>query len=86
VTLIVTYLMLYELEFRGQSRRLQGRSHWRQAGQSCVVYAVGLLVALWLLIALGGIESEPFATWVRRTVVLAFPAAIGASGARVVLG
>jgi putative integral membrane protein (TIGR02587 family) len=86
VTVIVTYLMLYELDFRGQSRRLQGRSRWRRAGQSCIVYVVGLLVALWLLVALGGIESEPFATWARRTVILAFPAAIGASGARVILG
>jgi putative integral membrane protein (TIGR02587 family) len=86
VTLVVTYLMLYELEFRGQSRRLQDRSRWRQAGQTCIVYVVGLLVAFGLLVALGGVENEPFATWVRWTVVLAFPAAVGASGARVVLG
>jgi putative integral membrane protein (TIGR02587 family) len=86
VILSVTYLMLYELEFRGQSRRLQGRSSWRQVGQTCTVTVVGLLVAFGLLVALGGIESEPVATWARRTVVLAFPAAIGASGARVILG
>lgn len=86
VTFSVTYLMLYELEFRGQSRRLQGRSRWRQVGQTCIVTVVGLLVAFGLLVALGGIESEPITTWARRTVVLAFPAAVGASGARVILG
>lgn len=86
VTLLVTYLMLYELEFRGQSRRLEGRTRWLQLGQMCIVYTVGLVVAFGLLLALGGIETEPFAVWVRRTVVLAFPAAIGASGARVILG
>lgn len=86
VTLSVAYLMLYELEFRGQSRRLQGRSRWRRVGQTSIVTSVGLLVAFGLLIAIGGIESEPVATWARRTVVLAFPATVGASGARVVLG
>jgi putative integral membrane protein (TIGR02587 family) len=85
-TLVVTYLMLYELEFRGQSRRLQGRSRRRQLGQTCTVAVVGLVVAFWLLVALSSIDSEPFATWVRQTIVLAFPAAIGASGARVILG
>lgn len=86
VTLVVTYLMLYGLEFRGQSRRLEGRSRVRLVGQACIVYAVGLLVALGLLLAVGGIETEPVATWVRQTVVLAFPAGVGASGARVILG
>jgi uncharacterized membrane protein len=38
-----------------------------------------------MLLALSGTGSEPFATQVRRTVVLAFPAGIGASAARVVL-
>ncbi len=86
VTFSVAYLMLYELEFRGQSRRLQGRSRWQQVGQTCIVTVVGLVVAFGLLVALGGIDSEPVATWVRRTVVLAFPAAVGASGARVIIG
>lgn len=86
VTLCVSYLMLYELEFRGQSRRLQDRSPLRQFGQTCIVTVVGLFIAFGLLLALGGIETEPVATWVRRTVVLAFPAAVGASGARVIIG
>jgi putative integral membrane protein (TIGR02587 family) len=86
VTISVAFLMLYELEFRGQSRRLQDRSRPRQVGQTCIVTVVGLVVAFGLLVALGGIETEPVATWARRTVVLAFPATVGASGARVILG
>jgi putative integral membrane protein (TIGR02587 family) len=84
-TLATTYLVLYVLEFRGQGRRLEGRSLWRKLGQSCVVYAIGLLMSAGMLLALSGTGSEPFATQVRRTVVLAFPAGIGASAARVVL-
>lgn len=85
VTLVVTYLILYELEFRGQTARLEGRSRWRQIGQTCTLYAVGLVVAAGLLVAMGDAVDEPVATLVGRTIVLAFPAAIGASAARVVL-
>jgi putative integral membrane protein (TIGR02587 family) len=84
-TLVGTYLVLYELEFRGQTGRLEGRSRWRRVGQTCVVYALGMAVAAGLLAALTETGAEPFTTAVRRTVVLAFPAAIGASAARVVL-
>ena len=84
-TLVGAYLILYVLEFRGQSGRLEGRSRWGQLGGTCMVYAVGLIVAAGMLLAVTETAGDPFASVVRRTVLLAFPAAIGASGARVVL-
>lgn len=84
-SLVVTYLVLYELEFRGQSMRLKQRSRLWHSAQTCVVYTTALVVALGLLIALGSLGAEPLSTWVRRTVALSLPATIGAGAARVVL-
>jgi putative integral membrane protein (TIGR02587 family) len=84
-TLVVTYFILYELEFRGQSDRLEGRSGWKQAGQTCTVYVVSIFISLVMLVAVGDAGTMPFPTLVRQTVVLTFPSTIGASAARVVL-
>jgi putative integral membrane protein (TIGR02587 family) len=84
-SLVVTYLILYELEFRGQKARIDQLSLRRRVGQTFLLYAVGLVVAAGMLLAIGDAGAEPFATMVRRTIVLGFPAAVGASAARVVL-
>jgi putative integral membrane protein (TIGR02587 family) len=84
-TLTLTHLMLYELDFRGQADRLQGRSRWRQLGQACLVYALALVVAVGLLLALGDTGGDPLPTWVQKSVVLSLPTGIGASAARVVI-
>lgn len=85
VTLLVTYLILYELEFRGQSLRLAGRSRLWQVGQTCLVYTIGLVVGVSLLLVLGDTGSDPVTVWVQKSVVLGFPSAVGASAARVVI-
>jgi putative integral membrane protein (TIGR02587 family) len=84
VTLVLSYTILYELEFRGQSRRLQDHSRRWTVGQTCVVYAVAALVALGLLTATNEVAG-PLSLWVQEVIVLSFPASIGASGARVVI-
>lgn len=84
-TLVGSYLILYVLEFRGQTGRLSGLSQWRQIGQTCMVYSVGMAVAAGMLAALTETGGEPLTTELSRTIVLTFPAAIGASAARVVL-
>jgi len=84
-SLVVTYLILYELEFRGQRGPPRQRSLRRRIGQTCMLYVVGLAVAAGMLLAIGEAGVQPFATAVRRTIVLGFPAAVGASAARVVL-
>lgn len=86
VTLLMTYLVLYQLEFRGQSARLNDASGWWQLGQACMVYAVGLAVAVGLLLAIGDAAGDPFPIWVQKSILLGFPAAVGTSAARVVVG
>jgi putative integral membrane protein (TIGR02587 family) len=84
-SLVSTFLVLHVLEFRGQADRLENRSRWMQVGQTCMVYVVGTVVAVALLLTVGGVDPEPLSVFVRRTVVLAFPSTIGASAARVAL-
>lgn len=85
VTLGVTYLTLYELEFRGQQQRLEGVGRVSRWGQTAVVYAVGCTVAFGLLATFGHFGGQPAVVWVQKTVVLGLPASVGASAARVVL-
>ncbi|WP_226021960.1 DUF2391 family protein [Halomicrobium salinisoli] len=86
LTLGATYLLLYELEFQGQSRRTVDRE-WSaliHAGQVCVVFAVGLSVAALLLWAFGYLTYS-LAVNVQKVVVLAFPTTVGGAAARVIL-
>jgi putative integral membrane protein (TIGR02587 family) len=84
-TLVSTFLILHVLEFRGQTERLEHRSRWMSVGQTCMVFLVGTSVAVALLATVGETDAVPLSSWVRRSVVLAFPSTIGASAARVVL-
>lgn len=85
-SLLVTYLVLFELEFRGHESRTSRHDKLDQVGHTFVMYAVGTVTAAGLLAAFGQFEGKPVAVWVQLTIVLAFPASIGASSARVVLG
>ncbi|MFD1512120.1 DUF2391 family protein [Halomarina rubra] len=84
-SLAFTYLVLYELEFRGQRGRRR-ETVAEQVGHTGVVYAVSVTVSLALLAAFDLVEGVSLSVVVQQTVVLAFPATVGASGARVVLG
>lgn len=85
-TLVVTELTLYELEFMGQQRRIRGVEGAARWTEAAVVYAVGCAVAFGLLAMFGRVAGQGVAVWVQAVVVLGFPAAIGGSAARVVLG
>lgn len=50
------------------------------------MYAVALLVGFSLLVATNELAQDPVSTWIQQTGVLAFPASVGAGGARVVIG
>lgn len=86
VSLLTAYLVLYELEFRGQSRRTVDRERAAviHAGQVCIVYVVGLTVSAALLWGFGYLSLSP-AVNVQKLVVLSFPTTVGGAAARVIL-
>lgn len=84
VTLVLVYLILYELEFKDQDARVQQR--WsRQVGTVFLAYLVGVATALFLLTAFGHFIGATVALVYQETVVLAFPASLGAAAAEVLL-
>ena len=86
VSLLTAYLILYELEFRGQSRRTLDRERAKlfHAGQVCLVYVVGLGVSVLLLWGFGYLTYSPFLN-VQKVIVLTFPTTVGGAAARVIL-
>ena len=85
VTLLVTHLLLFELEMQGQAQRVRHRNKLLQVGQTFTVYLIGVAVAFGLLAAFGHFDGQPVSVWAQETVVLAFPTSVGASAAQVIL-
>lgn len=86
LSLLISYLMLYELDLSGQESRLRGRgTHW-QVGHAFLAYAVAVVVGTALLAAFGHFAGTPVSVAVQMIVVVSFPTAIGASAAQVVIG
>lgn len=50
-----------------------------------VAYAVGVMVSIGLLTAYGHFIGVGVAVMVQQTIILAFPASLGAAGAEVIL-
>lgn len=86
ISLLTAYLILYELEFRGQSHRTLDRegAALLHTGQVCVVYAVGVIVASLLLWGFGYLTYS-LAVDVQKVVILSFPTTVGGAAARVIL-
>jgi putative integral membrane protein (TIGR02587 family) len=83
-TLVLIYLVLYELEFQGQQARI--KQEWRfQVGTVFIVYLVGATVAFFLLLGFGHFIDATFALVYQETVILAFPASLGAAAAEVLI-
>lgn len=85
VSLGTAYLTLYTVEFRGQGRRLHESTRPGRVGLTCTAYVFALGTAALLLAGFGAFTETSYAMWVRQTVVLGFPASVGAAGAGVVL-
>jgi putative integral membrane protein (TIGR02587 family) len=84
LSVVLTYFTLFELEFRGQQGRID-RSRKEQVGTAFTAYAVGVVVSIGLLTAYGHFIGGEFPLMVQETILLAFPASLGAAGAEVVI-
>ena len=85
VSLVTAYLVLYELGLQGQETRVQRRSRITMMGTATMMYALAFVVTAALLAAFGHFSDAPFEVWVQETIVIAFPATIGAGAAEVII-
>ncbi|MFB6164787.1 MAG: DUF2391 family protein [Haloarculaceae archaeon] len=84
LSLVMIYLLLYELGFKDQQARVRDRL-WPQVGMATVVYAVAAGISVFLLAGFGHFIAVPLSVAVQETIVLAFPASLGAAAAEVVV-
>jgi putative integral membrane protein (TIGR02587 family) len=84
LSVTLTYITLFELEFRGHQERID-RSLRAQVETALTAYAVGVLVSIGLLTAYGHFIGVSVPVMVQETILLAFPASLGAAGAEVVV-
>jgi putative integral membrane protein (TIGR02587 family) len=86
VSLLIMHAFVYAVEFRGQSALAPGITPWSEFLRLTVVaYALALLVCLYVLWTFGRADGLAFAELLIETVVLGFPAALGAAAARLIL-
>jgi putative integral membrane protein (TIGR02587 family) len=86
VSLVVIHSFVYAVEFRGQQRLPEGLTATRVFLRLTVVgYAVVLLVCAYVLWTFGRFAGGGLLLDLVTTVVLGFPAAIGAAAARLIL-
>lgn len=85
-SLAMMHAFVYAVEFRGAPRRPRGASPWGTFLRFTVVgYAVALGASAYVLWTFGRFEGEALASVAMQAIVLGFPAALGAAGARLIL-
>lgn len=85
-SLVLTYLTLYVLRFRGHRGRLAGAaSALEQAGETAAGYAIAFLVAAGLLAGFGHFLDVTLSEAVQETAALAFVGCLGGAAGRVVI-
>ena len=86
VSLGVMHAFVYAVEFRGQTSLHPEIAAWSEFLRLTVVaYALALLVCLYVLWSFGRTDGLAAGELLMHTVVLGFPAAIGAAAARLIL-
>jgi len=86
VSLIVMHVFVYAMEFRGQASIPEGTPHWSLLVRYTVPgYALALLSSMYLLWTFGRTEGNAPEHLAMATVVLGFPASIGAAAARLMI-
>jgi putative integral membrane protein (TIGR02587 family) len=86
VSLLVIHAFVYAIDIRGQHQR----QDWESVGGvflrfAVVGYVIVLAVCFYLLWTFGRTQGVPFDAALSATVVLAFPGAVGAAAARLIL-
>ena len=86
VSLTIMHAFVYAVEFRGQTSLHPDVAPWGEFLRLTVVaYALALLVCLYVLWSFGRSDGLAPGELLMQTVVLGFPAAIGAASARLIL-
>jgi putative integral membrane protein (TIGR02587 family) len=86
VSLGLMHAFVYVMEFQGQEPIPTGLTFWQVFLRFTVAgYAVVLLVSVYMLWTFGRLDGASMADSIMVTVVLGFPAALGAAAARLML-
>jgi putative integral membrane protein (TIGR02587 family) len=85
-SLLMMHGFVYASAFRGSPRVARGTSGWSLFLRNTVVgYAIALAVSAYVLWTFGRLEHGVPSTYVMMTLVLGFPAALGAAAARLII-
>lgn len=87
VTLFVMHAFVYAVEHRGFEKEISSDTSVLSnfLRFTVVGYAIVLLISFYILWTFGSIDDMAFAEKLKATIVLGFPAAIGASASRLIL-
>lgn len=86
LSLILMHAFVYALEFKGQHERAAEVTLWHEFFSFTVVgYLIALSISAYMCWSFGRFDGISVATALQISFVLAFPAAVGAAAARLVL-
>ncbi|HEV2132091.1 MAG TPA: DUF2391 family protein, partial [Longimicrobiaceae bacterium] len=86
ISLLLMHAFVYALEFRGQAPVPPDTPWWSTFLRLTVVgYAIALLMSVYVLWTFGRLEGLSLEAMAIATVVLSFPAALGAAATRLIL-
>jgi len=86
VSLLLMHAFVYAVEFSGTAEIPEATSKWSLFFMFTIPgYAIALLISLYVLWTFGRLDDTEPATIVATTIVLGFPAAVGAAAARLII-
>lgn len=86
LSMILIHALVYAVEFRGQATVPEGTPNWSLLLRYTVPgYAIALVTSLYLLWTFGRMDGTALHQLAMTTVVLSFPASIGAAAARLMI-
>ncbi len=86
VSVVMMHAFVYAVEFKGAHAAPEGTPTWKIFLQFTTVgYVLALLVSAYVLWTFGRYDGHAFSTYLMMTIVLGFPASLGAAAARLIL-